>query len=63
MNYADSIRIKSVLTNCGFEYVDNQDDMCLIFKEISASGIIMFLFHNRNIFDSYTGNDSVNMWG
>ena len=26
MNYADSVRIKSVLANCGFEYVDSQDE-------------------------------------
>ena len=37
MNYADSIRIKSVLTNCGFEYVDNHDDAdILIFDTCSV---------------------------
>ena len=37
MNYADSVRIKAVLTNCGFEYVDNQDDAeILIFDTCSV---------------------------
>ena len=37
MNYADSVRIKSVLTNCGFEYVDNEDDAeILIFDTCSV---------------------------
>ena len=37
MNYADSVRIKSVLQNCGFEYVDNQDDAdILIFDTCSV---------------------------
>jgi len=26
MNYADSARIKAVLTNCGWKYVENMDD-------------------------------------
>lgn len=37
MNYADSVRIKAVLTNCGFEYVDNQDEAeILIFDTCSV---------------------------
>jgi len=37
MNYADSVRIKAVLTNCGFEYMDNQDDAeILIFDTCSV---------------------------
>ena len=37
MNYADSVRIKAVLTNCGFEYIDNQDDAdILIFDTCSV---------------------------
>ena len=37
MNYADSVRIKSVLQNCGFEYVDNEDDAdILIFDTCSV---------------------------
>lgn len=37
MNYADSVRIKSVLMNCGFEYVDNQDEAdILIFDTCSV---------------------------
>lgn len=37
MNYADSVRIKAVLMNCGFEYVDNQDDAeILIFDTCSV---------------------------
>ena len=37
MNYADSVRIKSVLTNCGFEYVDNENDAdILIFDTCSV---------------------------
>ena len=30
MNYADSVRIKSVLTNCGFKYVDNEVDAAIL---------------------------------
>lgn len=37
MNYADSVRIKSVLTNCGFEYVDNENEAdILIFDTCSV---------------------------
>ena len=37
MNYADSVRIKAVLTNCGFEYIDNQDGAdILIFDTCSV---------------------------
>ena len=37
MNYADSVRIKSVLINCGFEYVDNENDAdILIFDTCSV---------------------------
>jgi tRNA-2-methylthio-N6-dimethylallyladenosine synthase len=37
MNYADSVRIKSVLQNCGFEYVDNLDNAdILIFDTCSV---------------------------
>jgi len=37
MNYADSVRIKAVLTNCCFEYVDNQDEAeILIFDTCSV---------------------------
>jgi tRNA-2-methylthio-N6-dimethylallyladenosine synthase len=37
MNYADSVRIKSVLTNCGFEYADNEADAdILIFDTCSV---------------------------
>jgi tRNA-2-methylthio-N6-dimethylallyladenosine synthase len=37
MNYADSVRIKSVLMNCGFEYVDNENDAdILIFDTCSV---------------------------
>ena len=37
MNYADSVRIKSVLTNCGFEYVDTEDEAdILIFDTCSV---------------------------
>ena len=37
MNYADSVRIKSVLSNCGFGYVDNEDDAeILIFDTCSV---------------------------
>lgn len=37
MNYADSVRIKAILTNCGFEYVDNQEDAeILIFDTCSV---------------------------
>ena len=37
MNYADSVRIKAVLTNCGFEYVENQDEAeILIFDTCSV---------------------------
>ena len=37
MNYADSVRIKSVLANCGFEYVDSQDEAdILIFDTCSV---------------------------
>jgi len=37
MNYADSVRIKSVLLNCWFEYVDSQDDAdILIFDTCSV---------------------------
>ena len=37
LNYADSVRIKAVLMNCGFEYVDNQDDAeILIFDTCSV---------------------------
>ena len=37
MNYADSVRIKSILMNCGFEYVGNEDDAeILIFDTCSV---------------------------
>jgi tRNA-2-methylthio-N6-dimethylallyladenosine synthase len=37
MNYADSVRIKSVLMNCGFDYVDNYDEAdILIFDTCSV---------------------------
>lgn len=37
MNYADSVRIKAVLQNCGFEFVENQNDAdILIFDTCSV---------------------------
>ena len=37
MNYADSVRIKSVLSNCGFKFVDNENEAdILIFDTCSV---------------------------